>query len=241
MDLPIIVYLHRGGWVFGSIEEADPVCRKIAKLSGAIVISVGYRLAPEHPFPKPLEDCYTATAWVTEHAKQLGGNGRDLVICGESVGGNMAAAVALMARDRHGPHLSMQLLLCPVITSNIRDEVYEHCADRYFITKESMTFFWNMYLQAPDNATNPYASPDRAGDFSNLPPVVIITAEHDPLRFEAEEYAKQLELANVDVTTKCFPNVVHCFIDLPCYDEKMKCSWIQEILEIASLTQTSSF
>lgn len=227
--LPTLIYFHRGGWVFGSVHEADPVCRKLANHLGCLVVSVDYRLAPEHPFPKPLQDCYDATQWVAENISQFGGDTNQLIICGESVGGNMAAAVTLMAREKKGPTLAAQLLIYPVISSSIKEAVYDQCADQYFITKDAMKFFWSMYLQSPGDHQHSYASPNLAADFKDLPPAVIITAEHDPLHQEAHEYAHQLQQADVPVMFKCFPGVIHGFIDLPIYQENQKIQWIHEI------------
>lgn len=227
--MPTLIYFHRGGWVFGNLEESDPVCRKLANHLGCLVIAVEYRLAPENPFPKPLEDCYDATVWASKNAERFGGDHNQLIVCGESAGGNLAAAVALVARDKNGPKISAQLLIYPVISSVINAKHYENCADRYFLTKDAMEFFMSMYLQTPEDKKNPYASPDRATDLSKLPPAIIITAEHDPLRLEAEDYANKLRHAGVDVVSKCFPEVIHGFIDLPIYDEKQKVAWIKEI------------
>lgn len=227
--LPTIVYFHRGGWVFGNINEADPVCRKLANHLGCIVVSVDYRLAPENPFPKPLNDCYDATKWVFENIAKFGGDNKKITVCGESAGGNLAAAVSLIARDEKDSFISAQLLICPVISSTINDAPYDSCADQYFLTKDAMTFFWNMYLQSPENYNKAYASPNLASDFTGLPPAVIITAEYDPLHEEAQSYADQLKSAGVPVYSKCFPEVIHGFIDLPIYEEKEKIGWINEI------------
>lgn len=227
--LPIVIYLHRGGWVFGSVEEADPVCRKLANHWGYIVASVDYRHAPENAFPKPLDDCYEATQWIVKNARRIGGDPNNVMICGESAGGNLATAVAMMCRDKEGVKLSKQILICPIISSSISEEAYEASADKYFITLDSMKFFWSMYLQSPGDHSNPYASPEKAVNLSGLPPTVIITAEHDPLANEANEYAKKLRDAGVAVTTKSVPDVIHGFIDLPIYDEQQKIDWIKEI------------
>lgn len=227
--LPVLIYFHRGGWVFGNIEEADPVCRKLANHLECIVVSVEYRLAPENPFPKPLDDCYTATQWAAENIGYFGGDATKLIVCGESAGGNLAAAVTLMARDKKGPSLFAQLLICPAICSSIKDASFKNCADQYYLTKNTIKFFWKMYLQSPEDHKKSYASPDKTTDFSNLPPALMITAEHDPLRYEADEYAKCLAKANVKVISKCFSEVIHGFIDLPLYEEKKKITWIKEI------------
>lgn len=227
--LPILIYFHRGGWVFGNNEESEPVCRKLARHLGCIVAAVDYRLAPENPFPKPLEDCYDATEWLAENGDQFGGDRKKLIVCGESAGGTLAAAVALMARDKQGPTIAAQLLIYPIITSFIADAPYDQCLDQYFLTKDAMKFFWSVYLQSPGDDKNPYASPDKAADFRGLPPALVITAANDPLHLEGEKYANSLRQAGVTVVSKCFPDLIHGFIDLPIYEEKEKVGWIKEI------------
>lgn len=226
-NLPVIVYFHRGGWIFGNIEEADPVCRLLAHHLECVVVSVDFRLSPENPFPKPLDDCYAATVWAS---KQFAA--QRLIVCGESCGGNLAAAVALLARDRKGPQIAQQLLIYPIITSTIHDEPYDNCVDQHFITKGGMQFMWSAYLGSPENGQNPYASVELA-DPSNLPPAVIITAEYDPLCHEGELYGEKLREAGVDVRIKRFPEVVHGFLDLPLYDLEQKITWIEEIKKLS--------
>lgn len=226
--LPVMLYFHRGGFVFGSIEEADPVCRKLCNRFQCIIASVDYRLAPEHPFPKALEDCYAATEWIANNALLFGGDMTKVSVCGESAGGNLAAAVALMSRDYKGCKISSQLLIYPMITSCINENIYDNAADRYFITKERMQLFWDLYMQSSDRS-NPYASLDCVKDLTGLPPTFIITADYDPLHLEAQNYAKKLSQAGVIVITKCFPDVVHGFLDLPIYEDHQKNMWIKEI------------
>ncbi len=227
--LPLLIYFHRGGWVFGNIEEADPICRKLANHLGCIVASVEYRLAPEHPFPKPLKDCYAATQWIHANADHFGGDKNRLIVCGESAGGNLAAAVALMARDRKGPPIESQLLLYPIISSTLQEEAYDSCPDRYFMTKEAMKFFWSMYVPSPELMSNPYASLECMTNLGGLPPAFIVTAEYDPLHHEAVSYADRLRQAGVEVMTKCFPGLIHGFLDLPIYEEAQKVAWVKEI------------
>lgn len=227
--LPVIVYFHRGGWVFSNIEEADPVCRKLANHLKCVVASVDYRLAPENPFPKPLNDCYDALCWVSEHAEEYGGNKEKIIVCGESAGGNLAAATALQARDRGTPSIAAQVLIYPIISSTINREAYENCAEKKFITKDAMQFFWSMYIQNPADAKNPYASPDLANDLKKLPPAIVITAEHDPLHEEGESYGEKMRKAGVDVTVERFPGVIHGFLDLPVYKNEEIISWIKKI------------
>ncbi len=230
-ELPLFVYFHRGGWIFGNIEEADPICRKLANHLRCIIASVDYRLAPENPFPKPLEDCYVATQWLSENCEQFGGNKAQLIVGGESAGGNLAAAVSLMARDLHGPTIAAQVLIYPIITNSLNDETYKNCADQYFMTKGASQFMWSTYLQNPEDQNNPYASLDYTMDLSNLPPALIVTAEFDPLRQEAEDYAKRLSQSNVKTLLKLFPKVIHGFLDLPIYEESQKNTWIRQINE----------
>lgn len=227
--LPVLIYFHRGGWVFGSIEEADPLCRKLANHLHCLVVSVGYRLAPEHPFPKPLEDGYDVVQWVAQHADSLGGDSRRIIVSGESAGGNLAAAAALMARDQKGPLLAAQLLIYPALTCHLQDASYRNSVDQYFLTKKAMKWFWKMYLQQIEDHDNQYASPLLASDLSSLPPAVILTAEYDPLHDEGEKYAKKLHQQGVPVATHCFPKAIHGCLDLPIYDEADKIRWIKEI------------
>lgn len=233
--LPVLIYFHRGGWVFGSVNDADSICRKLANHLHQVVASVEYRLAPEHPFPKPLEDCYAATQWIAEHASKFNGDTNQLIVSGESAGGNLAAAVALMARDKKGPKLAAQLLIYPIISSQLDEAAYQNCPDRYFMTKEFMQFFWNMYAQSPEAAHNPYASVDRTSNLKGLPRAIIITAEYDPLHLEAEKYAMQLLKADVKTTFKCFPEVIHSFLDLPVYKATQKDAWIKEVGKLLHL------
>jgi len=230
-NLPVLLYFHGGGWVFGGIDGSDAVCRRLANHLGCIIVSVGYRLAPENPFPKSLEDCYAATEWMAKNAHLFGGNPERIIVGGESAGGNLAAAVALMARDKQGPKLAGQLLLYPVISSCIQDKIYDNCPDQYFLTKEDMKFFWEMYLQDIRKDNSPYASLDRGTEFQQLPPALIATAEYDPLSYDANRYAALLRQAGVTVLEKSFPKLIHGFLYIPLYDEEKKVRWTKEIKE----------
>lgn len=233
--LPVFIYFHRGGWVFGNVEEADPVCRKLANHLGCIIASVEYRLAPENPFPKPLDDCYAATEWIAKNAARFGGDSDQIIVGGESAGGNLAGAVCLMARNENGPKIAAEVLIYPIITSSLDDMAYENSADQFFLTKEGMKFFWSVYLPDLKNQNNPYASLDCA-DLKGLPPTLIITAEYDPLKYEAENYSRQLRDAGVHVVSLCFPGVIHGFLDIPIYEESQKIDWIQKIKGLLSET-----
>lgn len=230
--LPVIVYFHPGGWAFGSVEEADLFCRKMANIIGTIVVSVGYRLAPEHPFPAGLEDCYAATCWVADNIDSFGGDHTNISVCGEGAGGNLAAGVALMARDKSEPTIRSQLLICPPICALFSEEPYAECPDQYFLTHEAMKWVWKMYLPFPGDAGNPYASVDRVRECGGVAPAVIITAEYDPLHREAEEYGLRLRRSGVTVVSKRFSGVIHGFFSLPIYDEDQKSRWLQEVKQL---------
>jgi acetyl esterase len=212
-SLPLVVYFHGGGWVIGDIEIVDKPCRALANASQCVVASVNYRVSPETKFPGPVEDCYSVTRWLAEHAQTVGANGRFVAVSGDSAGGNLAAAVALMARDRGAPTLSYQLLLYPVTTTAEGNTFasYRENADGYLLTKAGMVWFWDHYLASPSDGKNPYASPLQASDLSKLPPAMVITAEFDPLRDEGQAYAKRLKDAGVSVKSSHYEGLIHGF------------------------------
>ncbi|HEY1969041.1 MAG TPA: alpha/beta hydrolase, partial [Pseudonocardia sp.] len=182
---PVIVYFHGGGWVLGDIEVADKPCRQLANTTGSVVVSVEYRLAPEHKAPAAAQDCYSATAWVAEHAAELGGDPARLAVAGDSAGGNLAAVVALMARDRGTPSLALQLLIYP-ITDVARERVANGVG--YLLTRRAMDWFEGHYLAGPDDVDNPYVAPLRMENLAGLPPAAVVTAGYCPLRAEGEAY-----------------------------------------------------
>jgi len=208
---PVIVYFHGGGWVIGELDTIDNPLRRIANRTGAVVVSVDYRLAPEHVYPAAFDDSYAATAWVAEHAAELGGDPERIAVGGDSAGGNLAAAVAIAARDRPGPRLVAQLLIYPVTDFDFTTESYEQNGEGYLLTKGSMQWFWAHYLGAQDLGKDPYACPARADDLAGLPPAFVATAEFDPLRDEGEAYAANLRIAGVDVTAKRYDGMLHGF------------------------------
>ncbi len=210
--LPALVYFHSGGWAFGSIKAHDPVCRALANNACCLVVSVGYRLAPEHPFPAAPEDCYAATQWVAEHAREIKADSARIAVGGDSAGGNLAAVVALMARDRQGPALCYQVLIYgetdyyePGTAS------YTTYSEGYGLTREDMIWFWDQYLARPEDREHPYAVPLHATDLNALPPALIITAEYDPVRDEAEHYAQHLQQADVPVQLSRYAGMIHSF------------------------------
>lgn len=211
---PALVYFHGGGWVLGSIETHDPICRELAQSVGCVVISVDYRLAPEHPFPMPLEDCYAAVSWVARHATEIQCDAQRIAVGGDSAGGNLAAAVALTARDRGGPPLAFQLLIYPVTDYAFDTDSYQENGYGYFLTKDMMIWFWQHYLSNKDHGLCPQASPLRAERVSGLPPALVVTAEFDPLRDEGAAYAELLQAAGVPVVYRCYAGMIHGFLGL---------------------------
>ncbi len=210
-DLPVLVYLHGGGWVICSLETHDVSCRQLANGADCVVVSVDYRLAPEHRFPAAPEDCYAALRWTARNAASLGGDPRRLAIGGDSAGGNLTAAVSLMARDRKGPQLCHQLLIYPVTDHAFDTDSYRENADAPILTREMMQGFWGHYLARDEDGLHPYASPLRAEDLSGLPPAHLITAEYDPLRDEGEAYARRLAVAGVPVVQRRYDGMIHGF------------------------------
>ena len=211
--LPLLVYFHGGGWVIGDIEVVDKPCRALANAAGCIVASVNYRLSPETKFPGPVEDCYATTRWLADNAGAAGADGRFIAVAGDSAGGNLAAAVSLMARDRGGPALSYQVLIYPVTApaAGTTFASYHDNADGFLLTRAGMEWFWNHYLTSPEDGKNPYASPLHAPDLSRLPPAMVITAEFDPLRDEGRAYAQRLGEAGVSVKSSHYEGMIHGF------------------------------
>lgn len=218
--LPIVVYFHGGGWVMGNLETADAGCRGLANATQMLVVSVNYRHAPEHKFPAAAEDAYAATRWVSEHASEIGGDGSRLAVAGASAGGGLAAVTALMARDRRTPHIAFQLLTVPVLDFNFETRSYHENAEGYGLTRAGMQWFWNHYLRDPADGANPYASPLRAQDFSNLPPALIQAAQYDPLCDEDAAYAEKLRAAGVPVEFRCYDGMVHGFLGAQAFQDQ---------------------
>lgn len=220
---PVLVYSHSGGWVFGSIEGSDPVCRALTKLTPCVVVSVGYRLAPEHPFPAAPEDCYAALQWVAEHASEINADRQRIAVGGDSAGGNLSAAVALMTRDRSGPALCFQVIIYgETAYYEPGTPSYRTYASGYSLTRDDMIWYWEQYLTRKEDATHPYAAPLYARDVSALPPALIITAEYDPVRDEAEMYAQRLQDAGVPVQLSRYNGMIHGFFRMFAVFEQSK-------------------
>ena len=205
-----VVFFHGGGWVIGDLETHDHFCRALAVRCDAVVVAVDYRLAPEARFPAAADDCYAAASWVAENAASLGIDASRLAVAGDSAGGNLSAVVAQTARDRGGPALCFQLLLCPVVEYGFDTASYGENADGYLLTRGAMEWFWNHYLGDSDSGGDVRASP-AAGDLAGLPPAHVVTAEFDPLRDEGESYAAALGAAGVSTTSKRYDGQIHNF------------------------------
>jgi acetyl esterase len=209
---PAYIYFHGGGWVIGDIETHDGICRSLANHSGSMVASVDYRLAPEHKYPVAAEDSYAATQWVAREAGRLGVDARRMAVGGDSAGGNLAAAVCLMSRDRKGPALALQVLAYPVTQYSLDTRSYRAYADGYLLTRNAMRWFWDHYLRRAEDGGEPYASPLSAASLSGLPAALVMTAEYDPLCDEGEAYAARLREAGVPVTLTRYHGMIHGFL-----------------------------
>jgi acetyl esterase len=211
---PGVVYLHGGGWVFMGIETHDWICRRLAKESGAVVVSVDYRLAPEHPFPAPLDDCYAAVKWVVDHAGDFGVDPARVAVAGDSAGGNLSAAVTLRARAAGDVPLVAQVLIYPVTDASLDTASYAENGKGFMLESDSMRYFWDAYLGPDGDPDDAFASVLRAADLADLPPALVITAEYDPLRDEGEAYGRRLDGFDVPTTVTRYDGVVHGFLGM---------------------------
>ena len=211
---PALVYFHGGGFVYCSLDTHDGTCRSLSNAAGCVVVSVDYRLAPEHKFPAATEDCLAATRWVAEHGGAIDVDGRRIAVGGDSAGGNLAAVTSLLVRDRGAASLRFQLLVYPVADFSFDTPSYRENAEGYLLTEKMMRAFWNHYLTDGGAGESPYASPLRAANLAGLPPALVITAEFDPLRDEGEAYAARLREAGVPVTATRYDGMIHGFFSM---------------------------
>lgn len=219
-NLPLLVFFHGGGFVMGNLDTHDNLCRSLARQTEAVVVSVAYRLAPEHPFPAAPLDCYAATCWLVEQAAALGVDGRRLALAGDSAGGNLALAVSQLAAQRQGPKISYQCLFYPVTDARCDSQSYEDFAEGYLLSSAMMYWFWQQYLPDAGLGDDPLASPLRGDRLAQLPPTTLITAEFDPLRDEGEAFARRLLQAGVSVRLQRCEGMVHGFISLAPFVER---------------------
>ena len=215
-----VVYFHGGGWVLCNLDTHDDLCRALANHSRATVISVDYRLAPESKYPAAAEDCYAATRWVSEHAAELDIDPSRIAVGGDSAGGNLAAVVALMARDRGRPAIAFQLLVYPVIDRDFLAGWPAEPSSGHLLSPLDMYWYWDQYLESREQAREAYASPLHADDLSGLPPAFISTAEYDLLRGEGEAYAQRLQAAGVPTTHRHYDGVFHGFFNMALFLDK---------------------
>lgn len=211
---PIIVFFHGGGWVLGNLDAADELCSMLSNRSESIVISVDYRLAPEYKFPQPLHDCYAATKWAFENAKFLEGDEDTLIVAGTSAGGNLAAAVSLMAKEKKGPQIAAQLLIYPI--TDLTSDLSKYSKDKFGPSKEAMEWFGQHYVKNESDMQNPLVSP-AFGNLNGLPHAIVVTAECDPLRDQDLQFEKKLEQSGVKTILLDYPQTIHGFMDLPTF------------------------
>ncbi len=237
--LPLLMYFHDGGWMLGDLDQCDATCRALANLARCVVVSVAYRLAPEHRFPAAVQDAYAATQWAAAAAAALGADPLRLAVCGEGAGGNLAAVVALMARDSNTRAPIYQVLVYPILNDAFDTPSYAHQAYVRPLTKREMRWFWNHYLPEAKAGANSYASPLRAEDVSDLPPGLILTAEYDVLRDEGEAYGRRLEAAGVPMVVRRRAGMTHGFLDMaPVVEEARKglleiAGWLQAAFQVS--------
>lgn len=212
---PILVFFHGSGFVICDIDTHDGLCRDLCRHSGCVVVSVDYRLSPEHKFPAAVDDCYAVTRWAAEHAAEITGDAHTVFVAGDSAGGNMAAVTSLRIRDEGGPTLTGQVLIYPVTDYHTPPTAsYLENAHAKRLTRKRMIWFWRQYLSESAEAEDPYVSPLRASRFDGLPPALVVTAECDPLRDEGECYAARLEAAGVPTQSSRYEGLYHGFLGL---------------------------
>lgn len=212
--LPVLIYFHGGGWMFGNIEAVDRTCRTLAVGGRCVVVNVDYRLAPEHKFPAAAEDAYAVAEYVARHPEEFACDPSRIAVGGDSAGGNLAAVACLMARDRGGPPLAFQLLVYPLTDYDDNRPSMEEFAEGPLLTRAGIHYFWKHYVSSAEEGRHPYASPMNAASLEKLPPALVIDAECDPLRDQGEAYARRLAESGVPVTLKRYEGAMHVFFQM---------------------------
>lgn len=232
---PALMFFHGGGWVVGDLDTHDPLCRALTNDARFITVAVDYRLAPEHKFPAALEDCYDASQWVAHNGAAIGADSARIAVSGDSAGGNLAAAISLMARDRGDLKVGYQLLMYPALEASLQTKSMSDCAEGYLLTRTDMVWFWGHYLRGDADRSNPYACPPAAKEPGGLPPAMVITAEFDPLRDEGEAYAKRMAEAGVRTLCKRYEGMTHGFMSMTRFVDQAR----QAIEEAAAHLRTT--
>ena len=224
-SLPVLLYLHGGGWVVGDVDTHDAVGRALASRTDCAVVSLDYRLAPEDPFPAAVDDGSAALQWLHDHAAEVGADAGRIAIGGDSSGGNLAAVLARRARDRGGPRLKAQMLIYPVTDCDLGTQSYREAGSGYGLTRDSMIWYWKQYVADEARRASPDASPLRAKDHSGLPPAIVITCELDPLASEGEAYANAMKKAGVPVEHINEQGMIHGYIRMAGVISRARKSW----------------
>lgn len=232
---PVLLWLHGGAWMLGDIDLYDPLCRVLADEFDRVVVSVEYRLAPEHPFPAGLKDCYAALQWVSEQSNTISGNAEQIAVGGDSAGGNLAASLCLLARDTDGPAIEQQVLVYPVTSYPFTPS--DDANRGYFLSVSDVEWSWSHYLSDQIDGQNPYAAPLNARDLEELPPATVVTCKFDPIYREGTQYARRLSDAAVPVTHVHYDDVAHGFLAL-LEDPRVEQAW-EAIREIGSELEKS--
>jgi acetyl esterase len=223
--LPSLLYMHGGGWVVGDLDSHDSTCRALARRAGCMVLSVDYRLAPEHRFPAAVEDAWAALVWLDDSAASIGTDRDRLAVGGDSSGGNLAAVIARWARDRGGPRIAAQVLIYPAVDFDFESPSYRAMGTGYGLTSDSMRWYSEQYLSDPADGASPDASPLRARNLTGLPPALVITCEFDPLASEGGAYAAALSAAGVPVEHIHEPDMIHGYIRMAGVISRARKSW----------------
>ncbi|MEH6943113.1 alpha/beta hydrolase [Bacillus sp. JJ722] len=238
---PLFVYYHGGGWVIGDLETSDASCRMLANRTGRIVVSVDYRQAPEYKFPVPLEDSYEALKWVSENASEINGDASNLVVGGDSAGGNLSTVVSLISKEQNGPSIEAQILIYPVTSLSYDTKSYQEFEKGYGLEKDLMIWFGNHYTNNEEDKRNKYVAPLLADDVSNLPPALVIVAECDVLRDEGLAYAEHLKNAGVKVEEVYESGMIHgYFTNMMVFPERIKGSISRIAVFLNKIDQTAT-